>query len=814
MVEVQSINTSSPSKDDKIVGGSNERTKPHIDLALTPLTPTSPTFDISSSSESEDDNNMRHDKIKQRKNINTSASSTMEETPTSDRPPRQSKHSAPMSLTVPFVLQQPTLPVKQVENRKTEEKSSENKEAILESRIAELESSLKQVFQLLANQEQKSNTSTPALSGISSHNLILSSAPKEVISVGTHIVEPDQHNDLESRKKVETPPAIEYRSFSPTYEEGLRREIQSRSRSNSLVDSEQSSTNNSNKASNESNETNVDNSSMKQNESNKNDSSGKPPRPRRLSKTSTSLSSEDANNKNLSPSSNQPPKAAQPNATPKNLDSSTTSNQSSSDNQMLSEPSQFSILNYIKTEMLGEGVTQTTPKTSISIQQTDARMEEFLRVPFNLEYLLFFGFAICIDCYLYVLTFLPLKFLWSIFRGTMTLFFPKTTTFRFHRRHMYQLLQMSIIYVVYAHVLSRIQIGMLYHWIRGQAMIKLYVLIAMVEVFDRLMCAFGQDSQDSLYWNTIMRPRTKRIFVSWLVVLVYATIHSLILFVHVATLNVAMNSADHALLTLLVSGNFAEIKSTVFKKYNTVVLFNITMSDICERFKLALFLMVILLLNISQGGVTVDTAKNYWWMCTIVLIAELTADWIKHSFIAKLNYIESKAYREYALVLARDVTGMGHEGINFNHTHAVVKRIGFAQFPLVCVMARYLREAGRYAWMRSNKTYMLDEWFCYWKSFLPMGQICVVEKSEWKLRHSAMAFGYVLIWYLSLLTLKIVFGYILQMMARKKLLNDISSIGQDATAGNTVHKLSKSGSKVDTSTSSTGGETKQNRQRI
>lgn len=320
MVEVQSINTSSPSKDDKIVGGSNERTKPHIDLALTPLTPTSPTFDISSSSESEDDNNMRHDKIKQRKNINTSASSTMEETPTSDRSPRQSKHSAPMSLTVPFVLQQPTLPVKQVENRKTEEKSSENKEAILESRIAELESSLKQVFQLLANQEQKSNTSTPALSGISSHNLILSSAPKEVISVGTHIVEPDQHNDLESRKKVETPPAIEYRSFSPTYEEGLRREIQSRSRSNSLVDSEQSSTNNSNKASNESNETNVDNSSMKQNESNKNDSSGKPPRPRRLSKTSTSLSSEDANNKNLSPSSNQPPKAAQPNATPKNLE--------------------------------------------------------------------------------------------------------------------------------------------------------------------------------------------------------------------------------------------------------------------------------------------------------------------------------------------------------------------------------------------------------------------------------------------------------------------------------------------------------------
>lgn len=56
--------------------------------------------------------------------------------------------------------------------------------------------------------------------------------------------------------------------------------------------------------------------------------------------------------------------------------------------------------------------------------------------------------------------------------------------------------------------------------------------------------------------------------VSMIVVGVYVTIHSLFLFVHVATLSVAVNSADNALLTLLISGNFAEIKSTVFKKYN------------------------------------------------------------------------------------------------------------------------------------------------------------------------------------------------------------------------------------------------------
>jgi hypothetical protein len=53
-------------------------------------------------------------------------------------------------------------------------------------------------------------------------------------------------------------------------------------------------------------------------------------------------------------------------------------------------------------------------------------------------------------------------------------------------------------------------------------------------------------------------------------------------------------------------------------------------------------------------------------------------------------------YTEYALLLAGDVTGIGHEGFNLDHSHAVVKRIGFAQIPLVCVLFRLLREAVKY----------------------------------------------------------------------------------------------------------------------
>jgi hypothetical protein len=88
--------------------------------------------------------------------------------------------------------------------------------------------------------------------------------------------------------------------------------------------------------------------------------------------------------------------------------------------------------------------------------------------------------------------------------------------------------------------------------------------------------------------------------------------------------------------------------------------------------------------------------KEYYTMCLIVMVAELISDWIKHSFITKFNFIKSTAYFDYALILSGDVTGIGHEGLNLDYTHAAVKRIGLAQIPLVCVTGRYLHEALRF----------------------------------------------------------------------------------------------------------------------
>jgi hypothetical protein len=44
---------------------------------------------------------------------------------------------------------------------------------------------------------------------------------------------------------------------------------------------------------------------------------------------------------------------------------------------------------------------------------TDKQMEEFVKVPSAVEALLSFGFWICVDSFLYILTILPIRFIWS-----------------------------------------------------------------------------------------------------------------------------------------------------------------------------------------------------------------------------------------------------------------------------------------------------------------------------------------------------------------------------------------------------------------
>jgi hypothetical protein len=56
--------------------------------------------------------------------------------------------------------------------------------------------------------------------------------------------------------------------------------------------------------------------------------------------------------------------------------------------------------------------------------------------------------------------------------------------------------------------------------------------------------------------------------------------HTLVLFYQLVTLNVAINSYSNALLTLLMSNQFVEIKGAVFKKFEKENLFQMSCAGV------------------------------------------------------------------------------------------------------------------------------------------------------------------------------------------------------------------------------------------
>jgi hypothetical protein len=107
---------------------------------------------------------------------------------------------------------------------------------------------------------------------------------------------------------------------------------------------------------------------------------------------------------------------------------------------------------------------------------------------------------------------------------------------------------------------------------------------------DKLFCSFGQDVFDALHSQTKRDPWSIHLLFYFLIVNVYVILHSGLYFIHVATLTVVINSADETLITVLILNNFAEMKSFVFKKFDSNNLFQLACSDITERFQMALFL--------------------------------------------------------------------------------------------------------------------------------------------------------------------------------------------------------------------------------
>lgn len=67
----------------------------------------------------------------------------------------------------------------------------------------------------------------------------------------------------------------------------------------------------------------------------------------------------------------------------------------------------------------------------------------------------------------------------------------------------------AVILISCSMLMFYIDTNMMYHLIKSQSVIKLYIFYNMLEVGDRLFSAFGQDTIDALFW-TATEPRDRR----------------------------------------------------------------------------------------------------------------------------------------------------------------------------------------------------------------------------------------------------------------------------------------------------------------
>lgn len=121
----------------------------------------------------------------------------------------------------------------------------------------------------------------------------------------------------------------------------------------------------------------------------------------------------------------------------------------------------------------------------------------FVKIPRELERFLAYGFLQCTDAFLYFFTFLPLRFLLA---GLKLL-----CCARLRPSELCDLLKVVVL-VAGVGLMGWVDTSFMYHLIRGQAVIKLYIFYNMLEVADKLFSSFGQDILDALFW-TATEPR-------------------------------------------------------------------------------------------------------------------------------------------------------------------------------------------------------------------------------------------------------------------------------------------------------------------
>ncbi|CDP05543.1 unnamed protein product [Coffea canephora] len=319
--------------------------------------------------------------------------------------------------------------------------------------------------------------------------------------------------------------------------------------------------------------------------------------------------------------------------------------------------------------------------------------DTIFRLPWRCELLIDVGFFVCFDSFLSLLTIMPARITMMLYRLLKTRQFKRLSAAELSD------IGCFIVLAIGVSLLQLADISWIYHMIRGQGTIKLYVVYNVLEIFDRLCQSFGGDVMQTLFntadglancsvesmqewqWRFI---KDEALAVGASNILVSRAAYENF-FVDLSsqgiTLSTCIVAHNNALFALLVSNNFAEIKSNVFKRFSKDNIHNLTYFDAVERFHISAFLLFVLAQNILEAEG--HWFKSFLYNAFVVFICEVMIDVIKHSFIAKFNDIKPESFSEFLEDLCRQTLKI--------QTETGKRSLVFVPLAPACLVIRVLR---------------------------------------------------------------------------------------------------------------------------
>ncbi|KAM4119829.1 hypothetical protein ACJW30_03G088900 [Castanea mollissima] len=362
-------------------------------------------------------------------------------------------------------------------------------------------------------------------------------------------------------------------------------------------------------------------------------------------------------------------------------------------------------LKYFMEEMYNGNALRSTTTIGNEVER-ERVYDTIFRLPWRCELLIDVGFFVCLDSFLSLLTIMPTRILMTLWRLLRTRQFKMWSAAELSDFGCFLIMACGVT------LLQRTDISLIYHMIRGQGTIKLYVVYNVLEIFDRLCQNFNGDVLQTLFNSTeglaSCPPENRRLWV-WRFICDEALAmgasiaHSFILLAQAITLSTVIVAHNNALLALLVSNNFAEIKSNVFKRFSKDNIHGLVYFDSVERFHITAFMLFVLAQNILE-------AEGPWFESFVsnalmVFICEMAIDIIKHSFIAKFNDIKPTVYSEFLEDLCKQTLN--------TQTESAKKNLTFVPLAPACVVIRVLTPV--YA---AHLPYNPLPWRLFWILFL------------------------------------------------------------------------------------------------